>query len=78
MTTISLKIPAALDRRLRRIAEKRGTTRSAVIREAVERFAREEPDQAGSCLAAAPDLIGCVDGPADLSCNKKRLAGFGK
>jgi len=78
MITISLKIPAAVDRRLRRIAEKRGTTRSAVIREAAERFAREEPAPADSCLAMASDLIGRVEGPADLSCNKKRLEGFGK
>jgi predicted DNA-binding protein len=78
VTTISLRIPEALDRRLRRIAEKRGVSRSEVIREAVERFARAAPDAADSCLAAATDLVGCVQGPADLSCNKRRLEGFGK
>jgi len=77
MTTISLKVPTALERRLAQVAERRGTSRSAVIRDALERFIEKNTGRSGSCLAKAAELIGCVDGPADLSHNKKRLAGFG-
>ena len=31
-----------------------------------------------SLLEAAGNLIGCVDGPEDLSTNKKYMEGFGK
>jgi hypothetical protein len=48
-----------------------------VIREALERFLNEAPAHPDSCLALASDLIGCVEGPADLSHNKKLLEGFG-
>lgn len=76
MTTISLKVPEALERRLKHLAAKRRTTRSAVIREAIEQFARA--DRADSCLALASDLIGCVDGPPSLSHSKKHMQGFGQ
>ena len=78
MTTISFKVPAALERRLTQVAERRGTTRSAVIRHALERFVEKDTGRSDSCLAIAAELIGCVEGPADLSHNKKRLAGFGR
>ena len=31
-----------------------------------------------SALAAAGDLVGCVEGPSDLSTNKAYMAGFGQ
>lgn len=77
MTTISLKVPEALERRLKHLAAKRRTTRSAVIREAIEQFARSSADRVDSCLALASDLIGCVDGPPNLSHSKKHMQGFG-
>jgi predicted transcriptional regulator len=78
MTTISLKIPAALERRLAHVAERKGTSRSAVIRDALEGFIERNTSRSGSCLAKAAELIGCVEGPADLSHNKKRLERFGR
>jgi Arc/MetJ-type ribon-helix-helix transcriptional regulator len=78
VTTVSLKMPERLERRLARLAESRGASRSDVIRDAVERLLDETADNPGSCLALASDLIGCVDGSADLSHNKKLLEGFGK
>lgn len=78
MTTISLKIPTELDQRLRSVAAQRGTTRSAVLREAAERYVEQASEQTESCLALAGDLVGCVDGPEDLSYNKSRLQGFGQ
>ena len=78
MTTMSLKVPEVLERRLVCLAESRGASRSEVIRDALERFLNEKSAHPDSCLALASDLIGCVEGPADLSHNKKRLEGFGK
>lgn len=78
MTTVSLKIPTALRRRLAQVAERRGTSRSTVIRDALEQYVEGNAGRDDSCLAIAADLIGCVNGPADLSSNKKRLAGFGR
>ncbi len=79
MTTISLKIPSVLQRRLADVAQRKGTSRSAVIREALEQYIAGHAKRDDSCLALAGDLIGCVKGgPADLSTNRKYMAGFGK
>ena len=77
MTTVSLKVPAVLEQRLARLAKSRGASRSAVIREALERLLNEASPHPDSCLALASDLIGSVQGPADLSHHQKRLEGFG-
>jgi hypothetical protein len=37
-----------------------------------------EVAQPGSCHDVAADLAGCVEGPGDLSANKKYMQGFGK
>ncbi|MCK5804462.1 MAG: ribbon-helix-helix protein, CopG family [Lentisphaeria bacterium] len=78
MTTISLKISQALDQRLRHVARQRHTSRSAILREAAERYVVESVESPESCLALSADLIGCVDGPEDLSHNKAHLRGFGQ
>jgi len=78
VTTVSLKVPAVLEQRLARFAHRRGANRSAVIREALERFLNEASAAPDSCLALASDLVGSVEGPADLSHNRKRLEGFGR
>src|SRR5450756_1784350 len=49
------------------------SSRYEVVREALERFLNEASAHPDSCLALASDLIGCVEGPADLSHNKKLL-----
>lgn len=78
MTTISLKIPAELDRRLQRVAKSRHISRSALMREAAEQYLSASGEKAESCLSKVEDLIGSVEGPDDLSCNKKHLRGFGE
>ena len=77
MTTISLKVPEVLDFRLAQIAEKRGSSKSKLIRDALERMVATGCGRKCSCLSMASDLIGCVDGPSDLSHNKKHMKGFG-
>jgi Arc/MetJ-type ribon-helix-helix transcriptional regulator len=76
--TMSLKVPEVLGHRLARLAASRGASRSAVVREALERFLDEASAHPDSCLTLASDLVGCVEGPADLSHNPKLLEGFGK
>ncbi len=56
--------------RLAATARKRGKTRSAVVREALEnRLAREDL----SFLDLAWDFLGSIEGPGDLSTNKRYL-----
>lgn len=78
MTTVSLKMPEALEQKLARVAQRRGSSKSDVMREALERFLDTSASHPDSCLDLASDLIGCVEGPADLSHNKAHLEGFGK
>ena len=79
MTTISLKLPAGLRTRLEAAARRKGTTKSELVREAIEAFlARGVPSGPGSCLDLARDLAGSVEGPRDLSFARKHLRGYGK
>ncbi|MDF1563775.1 MAG: ribbon-helix-helix domain-containing protein [Deltaproteobacteria bacterium] len=75
MRTISLKIPARLDRLLTVLARRRGTSRSAVLREALDALAGIEEH---SFAAGAADLAGRVEGPSDLSTSERHLEGFGE
>lgn len=75
MKLISCKIPETLDRDLARLAKQRKTSRSAVIREALESFTRR-PNL--SFTQAASQLVGFVDGPGDLSTNPKHMEGYGE
>jgi predicted transcriptional regulator len=74
MRVVSLKLPEELDRELTRIARDRQASRSAVLREALETFARGSQR---SVTAAAGDLVGSLRGPTDLSTNPKHLSGYG-
>ncbi len=83
MRTLSIKVPETLDRDLTRLAERRGVSKSVLVRDAMgdlvarERSGADRPP-AGSFLARAEDLAGCVDGPEDLSSNKEYLDGYGQ
>jgi predicted transcriptional regulator len=76
MRTVSVKLPERLDCRLTAIAKRRGTSRSQVLREALEALFAREPQPTVSELAA--DLIGSIEGPADLSTNPKYMARYGR
>jgi hypothetical protein len=79
MKTISLKLPDDLDRELSTRAEREGTTKSALVREAIEGYlSRDSGGPRGSFLELAGDLIGCVEGPGDLSYNKEHLKDYGR
>ena len=79
MTTISLKVPDTLDSRLTAEAQRRRTSKSAVVRECVEKMLiAPRKDRAASCLDLAGDLAGCLKGPRDIATNPKYLEDFGQ
>lgn len=79
MTTISLKLPERLLRKLETESQNRKTSKSEIIRECLEQglagpSLRGEP----SCFDLAQDLAGQLKGlPPDLATNPRHLEGFG-
>lgn len=80
MKVLSIKVPAALERKLSAAVRRRGGRKSAVVRQALEHYLdRSMEARRGSFLELAGDLAGCVtDAPSDLSSNPRHLAGFGR
>jgi predicted transcriptional regulator len=75
MRISSFKLPDELDRALNEFAQMRGTTRSAIVREALESMIK---GRRRSVTSLAGGLVGSVDGPADLSTNRKRMRRYGR
>jgi len=74
MKTISVKIPEALDLKLSAAAARRRESKSALIRAALDKIVESSETAApNSCLDPAKDLIDSVEGPPDLSQNKKYM-----
>ena len=79
MKPISLKMPGHLAREVSEAARRRGVSRSALIREALEVFLRRERSAPPvSALSRAADLAGAFTGPEDLSENPDYMRGFGQ
>lgn len=78
MKTLTVKVPEKLELKLREIAARRGESKSALIRAALETLADGAVSDPRSCLELAGDLAGCTTGPQDLSHNKKHLKGYGR
>lgn len=79
MKTISLKLPDELERKLAARAERKGTTKSALVREAIEALLSQGGGgRKGSFLELAGDLIGRLEGPGDLSYNKEYFKDLGR
>lgn len=72
---VTVKLPRQLEERLAELAEARRCSRSDLVREALVAYVSAASP---SAVAAAADLIGAFDGPADLSTNPKYLDDFGK
>ena len=77
MRTVSLKLPDQLDQKITAIARRKRSNRSVVIREALEAFTASRSKEL-SVTAAAGDLVGAFEGPADLSTAAEHMAGYGK
>jgi metal-responsive CopG/Arc/MetJ family transcriptional regulator len=75
MRVVSIKLPEDLDDELTEIAKRRNASRSAILREALESFAKG-PKR--SVVSVAGELVGSLRGPKDLSTNPKHLSGYGE
>jgi hypothetical protein len=76
---MSLKLPYPLMAMLEAAARQRRTTKSAVLREALEaHFANGSRKPKVSAYDLVKDLCGVFDGPPDLSTNPKYLRGYGR
>jgi hypothetical protein len=76
MRILSLKLPPSLSVKLERAAKQRGQSKSAIVRTALEQYLNGERPL--SALELAGDLVGCAEGPEDLSTNPKYMEGYGK
>ena len=76
MDAISIKLPAAVRRRLAAEARRRNVTQSVIVRESIEQALAESPEvgQPESCAELVTDLIGSLrSGRNDLATNKALL-----
>jgi predicted DNA-binding protein len=80
MNTISLKLPDHLLELLEKESRTRGTTKSSLVRDCLEKtLAGRSSDGEASCYDLAHDLAGSLKGlPRDLATNPKYLEGFGR
>jgi hypothetical protein len=80
MKTVSLKLSPRLNAKLDRAAKQRRQSKSEIVREALEQFLNGPPvgKRPLSALELAGDLVGCAEGPGDLSTNPKYMEGFGE
>lgn len=78
MKTLSLKLPDELDAKLAAAAKRVRTSKSEVARQALDAYLNGGGrEQKGTFLELAGDLIGCLEGPGDLSHNADYLRDFG-
>jgi hypothetical protein len=75
MHTISLKLPPQLEHLVEAEARRRQISKSAVIRACVEEVLLKRPGSKRqlTCADLMGDLIGSLNGPPDLSINKRYL-----
>lgn len=79
MDTLTLKIPKELKTKLNRLAKEKGVTQSEIVRKALQDLIADDAFRLdGAFLDFAEDLAGSVEGPAQLSTDKKFLEGYGK
>ena len=79
MKTLTLRLDDALYAQVSSVAKRRKTTRSEVVREAIEaNIERKKEFQKNSAFDLARDLVGSLSGPTDLSVNKAHLKEFGR
>jgi predicted DNA-binding protein len=77
---ITLRVPDSLVKRLKKHADMKGRSESALVRDALENYLEQVPIMTSAYdLARDSGLIGCVKRlPSDLSTNRKHFEGFGE
>ncbi len=81
MTTLTVKIPDALDRSIASAARRERVTKSELVRRAMAKYVSQpgKDRKFRSAFDLAGDLIGSVrGGPADLATNAKYMDDYGK
>ncbi len=80
MHTITVKIPDVLERRLSCAARKQHTTRSDLVRHAIENYVENDlPRQdRPTAFDLLGEFIGSVEGPEDLATGQRHLEGYGR
>jgi Arc/MetJ-type ribon-helix-helix transcriptional regulator len=79
MKTVSVRLPEDLYAKIDLLSKQRGASKSEVIRDALKAYFSHEANSVRlSCLDLARDLVGSVEGPADLATNPKYMRGFGQ
>ena len=81
MKTMTVKLPDEVAIRLEKRAERLGVSKSAVVRESLERelLSSDAPEDEPSAYDLMKDGFGCVNsGLGDLSTNPKHMEGFGR
>jgi plasmid stability protein len=74
--TVTIKLEATLEERLRQRAASTGRSTSDVVRAALQAYlAQSEAEAPRSAYALGEDLFGRHQGPADLAQGRKRHAG---
>ena len=75
MKILTVKMEEQTVTQLESYARDKKTTVSSVIRAATEEYLSNK--RRNRLLDRAGDLVGCVEGPMDLSTNPKHLEGYG-
>jgi predicted transcriptional regulator len=79
MKSISLKLPDDLNAKLEQVSNARSVAKSDIIRDALEAYlANGTGGRQLSIAELAADLVGSIEGPADLATNPKYMRGYGK
>lgn len=72
--TMTVKLNAALEQRLRQRSAALGRPASEIIREALQAWLLNSPEPETSAFALGSDLFGRHRGPADLATRRKQAA----
>lgn len=80
MHTITFKADEELVEKLDSLADEQHATRSELIRYAIDQYVESEAriEEAPSAYEACKHVIGCFEGPGDLSTNPEHMEGYGE
>lgn len=79
MYTLTLKIPDIIKEKLKTYSKSKGLSKSEIVRNALlDYFDKDDFRKQGTFYDLAEDLAGSVEGPSDLSTNKKYLSEYGQ
>lgn len=78
--SLSIKLPEALHARLEAASSRTKSSKSQLIRDALESFFANggHGQTPATSLDVIKDLVGSLDAPGDLSHNKQYLSDFGR